>query len=86
MRAAGPAVATIPGPNPGGDGRFPTPHDARRPRRDRPPRIAVTLSEVLLARLRAEADALGLPLEYLVAALVADTIEPARPIRAGRAA
>ena len=48
--------------------------------------VAVTLSGALLARLRAEAEALGLPLEYLVAGLVADTLEPAdvgtRPIPA----
>jgi len=39
--------------------------------------VAVTLSGPLLARLRAEAASLGLPLEYLVAALVADTLDPA---------
>jgi len=39
--------------------------------------VAVTLSAPLLARLRAEARALGLPLQYLVAALVADTLDPA---------
>jgi len=45
--------------------------------------LAVTLSPELYEQLRAEADLLGLPLEWLVASLVADTIgddelEPAR--------
>ena len=39
--------------------------------------VAVTLSGPLLARLHAEADRLGLPLQYLVAALVADTLDEA---------
>ena len=38
--------------------------------------VTVTLSAPLLARLRAEADRLGLPLQYLVASLVADTLDP----------
>jgi hypothetical protein len=39
------------------------------------PEVAVTLSPELLARLRDEAAALDLPLEYLVAALIVDTME-----------
>ena len=39
------------------------------------PEVAVTLSPELLARLRDEAAALDLPIEYLVAALVLDTME-----------
>jgi hypothetical protein len=47
--------------------------------------LAVTLSDELLEQLQAEAETLGLPLEWLVASLVADTIdaeeewEPAAP-------
>lgn len=37
--------------------------------------VAVTLSPELLDRLRAEALELGLPLEYVVAGLVVDTVE-----------
>jgi hypothetical protein len=37
--------------------------------------VDVTLSPRLFARLRAEAARLALPLEWLVAALVADTLE-----------
>ena len=39
--------------------------------------VAVTLSDALLDRLRAEANRLGLPLQWLVASLVADTLDPA---------
>ncbi len=41
--------------------------------------IAVTLSPELLDQFRLEAKALGLPLEYLVASLVVDTMESAHP-------
>lgn len=37
--------------------------------------IAVTLSEDLMATLRTEAERLGLPLEWIVASLVVDTLE-----------
>ncbi len=37
--------------------------------------LAVTLSAELLEQLKAEAELLGLPLEWLVASLVADTID-----------
>jgi hypothetical protein len=37
--------------------------------------VAVTLSPELLDRLRIEAQELGLPLEYVVASLVVDTVE-----------
>ena len=37
--------------------------------------LAVTLSDELLEQLKAEAETLGLPLEWLVASLVADTID-----------
>jgi hypothetical protein len=40
------------------------------------PEIAVTLSEELLERLRAQARQLHVPLRWLVAGLVCDTIEP----------
>lgn len=39
--------------------------------------IAVTLSPELLDQLRREATAVGLPLEYLVASMVVDTMESA---------
>ena len=39
--------------------------------------LAVTLSDTLYARLRDEARRLGLPLEWLVASLVVDTLEEA---------
>lgn len=39
--------------------------------------VAVTLSPELLARLRDEAQTLGVAIEYLVAALVVDTMEDA---------
>ncbi len=38
--------------------------------------IAVTLTDALRRRLRREADRLGVPLEWLVAGLVCDTLEP----------
>lgn len=37
--------------------------------------VAVTLSSELYDRLTAEASALGVPLEWLVASLVADTVD-----------
>ena len=37
--------------------------------------LAVTLSAELLEQLKAEAETLGLPVEWLVASLVADTID-----------
>ena len=44
--------------------------------------IAVTLSDELLESLRAEARELKIPLQWLVASLVCDTIEPAdRPLK-----
>jgi hypothetical protein len=39
------------------------------------PEIAVTLAPELFARLKAEAGALGIPLEWVVASLVVDTME-----------
>ena len=39
--------------------------------------LAVTLSPELLDQLRREATAIGLPLEYLVASMVVDTMESA---------
>jgi hypothetical protein len=40
--------------------------------------VAVTLTPELFAHLQAEADLLGLPMEWLVASIVADTFdEPA---------
>jgi len=42
-----------------------------------PREVAVTLSAALLDRLRAEADRLGLPLQWLVASMIADTLDPA---------
>jgi hypothetical protein len=41
--------------------------------------FAVTLSAALYDHLRAEATRLGLPLEWLVASLVVDTIEQDAP-------
>ncbi len=41
------------------------------------PGLAVTLSADLFARLDAEARKLGISLEWLVASLVVDTVEPA---------
>ena len=40
--------------------------------------LAVTLSAELLEQLKAEAEILGLPVEWLVASLVADTIDARR--------
>lgn len=40
--------------------------------------VAVTLSTELYERLNAEAAALGVPLEWLVASLVVDTFEGER--------
>ena len=46
--------------------------------------IVVTLSDDLLESLRAQAQELKVPLKWLVASLVCDTIEPAeRPIDPG---
>lgn len=39
------------------------------------PEVDVTLSADLLRRLRAEARALGVPLQWLVASLVVDTVD-----------
>lgn len=39
------------------------------------PSLAVTLSVELFARLSAEARKLGLPLEWLVASMVVDTVD-----------
>ncbi|MFO0959767.1 MAG: hypothetical protein U0800_20410 [Isosphaeraceae bacterium] len=47
--------------------------------------VAVTLSGPLYERLRAEAEILGVSLEWVVAAMVADTIDPtakAEPVAA----
>jgi len=44
--------------------------------------IAVTLAPELFERLKGEARSLGVSLEWLVASLVVDTIEKARPERA----
>ncbi len=41
--------------------------------------VSVTLSAELFERLKTEASLLGLPLEWLVAALVADTIHGEAP-------
>ena len=41
------------------------------------PEIVVTLSDELLESLRAQAQELKIPLKWLVAGLVCDTIEPA---------
>ena len=41
------------------------------------PSLAVTLSAELFDRLSAEARSLGLPLEWLVASLVVDTVDDA---------
>jgi hypothetical protein len=40
------------------------------------PEVAVTLSRALFAQLKAEADRIGIPLAWLVASLVVDTMEP----------
>lgn len=39
------------------------------------PEVAVTLSEEMYDHLRDEAELLGIPLEWLVASIVADTID-----------
>lgn len=39
------------------------------------PEVSVTLSKELYRQLRAESRRLGLPLEWVVASMVADTIE-----------
>ncbi len=44
--------------------------------------LAVTLSAELFDRLSAEARKLGLPLEWLVASLVVDTVDDAAPMPA----
>jgi len=41
--------------------------------------VSVTLDRGLFDRLRAEARRLGVPLEWVVASLVVDTIEAGRP-------
>lgn len=41
------------------------------------PEIVVTISDELMDRLRAQAEELKVPLKWLVAGLVCDTIEPA---------
>lgn len=46
------------------------------------PSLAVTLSAELYALLVAEARNLGLPLEWLVASLVVDTVESDSPMPA----
>ena len=40
------------------------------------PEVVVTLSDELLQKLRVQAQALKIPLKWLVAGLVCDTIEP----------
>ncbi|WP_422926898.1 hypothetical protein [Singulisphaera sp. PoT] len=45
--------------------------------------VAVTLAPELFERLRAEADLLGVSLEWLVASLVVDTIEEPTKLRVG---
>ena len=42
------------------------------------PNLAVTLSAALINQLRVEAQALGLPLEWLVASLIVDTVDPVK--------
>ncbi len=44
-----------------------------------PTEVAVTLTPELFDRLRDEAVRLGVPLEWVVASLVADTIDADRP-------
>jgi hypothetical protein len=39
------------------------------------PEVAVTLSEEMYAHLRGEAEMLGIPMEWLIASIVADTID-----------
>jgi hypothetical protein len=47
--------------------------------RDSTVEVAVTLEPELYERLRGEARRLGVALEWIVASLVADTIESGRP-------
>jgi hypothetical protein len=42
-----------------------------------PQQVAVTLTPALLARVRSEAESLGVPVEYIVASLVLDTLDAA---------
>lgn len=44
---------------------------------DTKPEVAVTLAPGLFARLREESKLLGVPIEWLVASLVADTLDEA---------
>ena len=44
---------------------------------DKKTEVAVTLEPGLFARMRAEAAQLGVPIEWLVASLVADTLDEA---------
>ncbi len=44
-------------------------------KRRRSSEVAVTLAPELFARLRAEAESLKVPLEWLVASLVVDTLD-----------
>jgi hypothetical protein len=46
------------------------------------PSLSVTLSVELFAILSNEARKLGLPLEWLIASLVVDTVEPVEPVPA----
>ena len=39
------------------------------------PEVAVTLTEEMYAHLRDEAEMLGIPMEWLVASIIADTID-----------
>ncbi len=49
------------------------------------PEIDVTLSDELLRNLRAQSEELKIPLKWLVAGLVCDTIETAeQPVSQGR--
>ena len=45
--------------------------------------LAVTLTPALFAHLRAEANRLDVPLEWLVAALVVDTVDVEQPAPCG---
>ncbi len=46
---------------------------------NRLPEVAVTLAPELFERLHAEAKLLGVSLEWLVASLVVDTLDKAKP-------
>ena len=48
------------------------------------PKIVVTLSDELMASLKAQAAELKIPLKWLVASLVCDTIEPSAELIARR--